>query len=309
MFDRFNNRLILSGTLTAKTALRIGAGRATELTGTDLPFVRDSFGNPYIPGSSFKGVLRAGTEAIIRSIAPHRKGACIPISEAEQCVIKGAPRSVEAKEKNQEWKYPRGGASPSEKIGIGDLEAGLPDDPTRRDAEFTSRVKAESCLACQIFGSPWLAAKVNVRDLLVDNSLWAGQFEQRNGVAIDRDTETAADKKLYDFEVVPAGTRFRCEIVVENAEDWELGLLMLGLRQFERGEAALGGARSRGLGVVEVTWDSRKRIKDADSLLSYILDENGVPEITADELKDWITKLRERLNALAIQQEEGQSNA
>ena len=50
MFDSFDNRVSLVGTLTALTALRIGAGRATGVTGTDLPVVRDAFGKPYIPG-------------------------------------------------------------------------------------------------------------------------------------------------------------------------------------------------------------------------------------------------------------------
>src|SRR2546430_289839 len=120
MFNRFDNRVSLSGTLTTLTALRIGAGRATEVIGTDLPVVRD---------------------------------------------------------------------------------------------------------------------------------------------AIDRDTGTAAAKKLYDFEVVPAGMRFKCEIVVENAADWELGLLMIGLRPFELGEASLGGARSRGLGSVKIEWSLRTQVK------------------------------------------------
>lgn len=304
MFDRFSNRITLRGTLTTQTALRIGAGRATEVTGTDLPVVRDAFNRPYIPGSSFKGALRALIESLVRGVVAHRKGACIPTSEPEQCLIKGTPRLSEDKN----WSYPANGVSPHETVGIGDLEAGLRKNDPKWDAKFSQRVKKESCLVCQVFGSPWLAAKVSVCDLLVNEGLWFGQFEQRNGVAIDRETETAADKKLYDFEVVPAGTQFKCEIVVENAEDWELGLLMMGLRPFERGEAALGGARSRGLGVVKVQWDSRKQIGGGDALLDYLEGKDGAADIKDDDVNGWVSQFRHKLKTLTIA-EEGEVNA
>ena len=61
----------------------------------------------------------------------------------------------------------------------------------------------------------------------------------------------------YDFEAVPSGTEFRFEMIVENASDAELGLALMGLREFELGHVALGGATSRGLGSVrlELEWE------------------------------------------------------
>jgi len=293
MFERFENRVIFEGTLTTQTALRVGAGRATGVTGTDLPVVRDALGKPYIPGSSFKGALRSNVEAMIRSVVIHRKGACNPIQESEQCIRRGSPRTDAARKKDQTWTYPLGGVSPNEPVGIRDLEAELP-RYEKAGAELSRRVLRESCLVCRVFGSPWLASKVSIRDLLVDEIVWFGQFEVRNGVAIDRDTETAAEKKLYDFEVVPSGTRFHSEIVIENAEDWELGLLMAGLRPFQCGQAALGGARSRGLGVVKIDWQSRTRISKAN-LLDYLAGDAEAPSITDKEVKDWIKKFRAKL--------------
>ncbi|MCS6862323.1 MAG: RAMP superfamily CRISPR-associated protein, partial [Abditibacteriales bacterium] len=98
MFDRFQNRVTLKGTLTAQTALRIGAGRATGVTGTDLPVVRDATGKPYIPGSSFKGALRAYVESLVRSVNPSRKAACNPVSRDRQndwCLSSAEGRSDE----------------------------------------------------------------------------------------------------------------------------------------------------------------------------------------------------------------------
>jgi CRISPR-associated RAMP protein (TIGR02581 family) len=260
-FDRFNNRITLSGSLTTEGPLRIGAGRATELTGADLPVVRDSFHRPYIPGSSFKGALRSFIESLVRGVRDSKEAACNPVGGKD------------------DWCLPQ----------VEDLSDDL--------------VERKLCLVCRVFGSPWWASKVSIRDMPVDESLWFGQFEQRNGVAIDRETETAADKKLYDFEVAPAGTIFKCEIVVENADDWELGLLMLGLRPFERGEAALGGARSRGLGVVKLALPSRTQIKGGEGLLDYLADEKSVISITDEVVKDWIKAFRRKLSELPAAQE------
>ena len=58
MFDKFESRLSLKGEVETLTAIRIGAGRSNSPVGADLPVVRDVANFPYIPGSSFKGVLR-----------------------------------------------------------------------------------------------------------------------------------------------------------------------------------------------------------------------------------------------------------
>jgi CRISPR-associated RAMP protein (TIGR02581 family) len=257
MFDRFDNRVILRGTLTAQTALRIGAGRTTGVTGTDLPIVRDTLGKPYIPGSSFKGALRALVEALVRSINASRKAACNPVGRKTEWCLESTENLT------------------------GDKDG---------------KIVAETCLVCRVFGSPWLASKINIRDLLVDEKIWFGQFEVRNGVAIDRDTETAADGKLYDFEVVPAGTRFNCEIVIENAADWELGLAMLGLRSFDpkHGGGALGGGRSRGLGVVTIEWSARTLV-DKNNFFDFLIDGSGTTEITDEQVTTWIRAAKERI--------------
>ena len=51
-FATLHNCLRVTGTLVAQTALRIGAGRSSEVTGTDLPVLRDARGRPLIPGAS-----------------------------------------------------------------------------------------------------------------------------------------------------------------------------------------------------------------------------------------------------------------
>ena len=138
---------------------------------------------------------------------------------------------------------------------------------------LTQKIIDETDLISLLFGSPWIASKFQVRDLTVVPDTWFGQYQERDGVAIDRDTETAADGKLYDFQVVPASTQFEFKAVVENAEAWELGLLMIGLHQFETEQIPLGGGRSRGLGVVKLDIEKMTWIdveNNPEKLLKYL---------------------------------------
>jgi CRISPR/Cas system CSM-associated protein Csm3 (group 7 of RAMP superfamily) len=138
---------------------------------------------------------------------------------------------------------------------------------------------------------------VQVRDLPVDHERWFDQYQVRSGVAIDRDTETAGAGLLYDYEVVPAGTRFDCQIVVENVEPWQLGMLWLGLQPFIAGQAAVGGFRSRGLGQVQfVEGDPRLYYfslngdgADAvDQLIGYLQSPEKRGElVTPDKIEEW----------------------
>ena len=54
MFDKFQSRLILGGKVETLTAIRIGAGRSTSPISSDLPVVRDSANQPYIPRLQFQ---------------------------------------------------------------------------------------------------------------------------------------------------------------------------------------------------------------------------------------------------------------
>jgi len=221
MFDTFKNRLEITGTLTTITALRISKGRSTEPIGSDLPVIKDALGRPLIPGSSFKGALRSRLESFLRGIDPN---------------LAEDPANYTSTTRNNQVKA-------------------LKEKYKKNDFELTEQLIGITDYIGSLFGTPWIASKFQVRDLTVQPDAWFGQYQERDGVAIDRDTETAADGKLYDFQVVPAGTPFDFKAVVENAEEWELGLLAIGLHQFETEQIPLGGGRSRGLGVVKLEID------------------------------------------------------
>jgi len=240
----FHSRLVLRGTLELRTSLRLGAGRDTQIeAAADLPVVKTVDGRPYIPGASFKGAWRAATEALLRGLPDHREKnlACISVPRDEETVPPVVCLTAAAASRLK--------TTPAEKWAeILDGRAAQVKDKSLDEA-----LRILSCRTCRLFGAPWLAGKVLIKDLLVGNG-WGDLTRPavRDGVAIDRDKRSAAPKRKYTYEIVPEGTPFEVEIAVENADDAELGLAWLGLLAFQQGQIPLGGARSRGLGWCEL---------------------------------------------------------
>ncbi len=252
-FHVLGYRLRLTGLLRLETALRVGSGLTDEISNTDIAVIKDDQRRPYIPGSSFKGALRAHIERLVRLVEPdapgYGRGACNPVNRHEWCITSGQM------------------------------------DILRQNPEtLDDQVYQFSCRVCRVFGSPWLASRVLVKDLLLaEPELWfERRYQVRHGVGIDRDSETASRGLLYDYETVPAGTEFRWEIIIENAnrEEVQDGLVIWGLHEFANGRVRLGGGRSRGLGWVTLIFDDQAEEVDAGdrtALLQYLQTGKGRP--------------------------------
>ncbi|MCS6803541.1 MAG: CRISPR-associated RAMP protein Csx7 [Acidobacteriota bacterium] len=295
-FDKFTNRITLRGQLSAETGLHIGVGGSSlDPSATDSPVIRDAAGRPFIPGSSFKGAFRAHLESLVRGLDRSDLSACDPL--ADPCIPN--------KQQNG-------------KLGIEQLKAEAEQDATengrpnraRYDELLTEKILAQSCDVCRLFGSPWLSSHLMIKDLFVDPEWWVGRVELRDGVGIDRDTETARQGVKYDFEVVPASTRFNLEIVAENANDELLGLLAIGLRELEQGRVALGGKTTRGLGGVrlelrelEVVGDELADILDGEGsadLVEYLISGKG-KILRAKELREYLNEKVKTFAAAKLQ--------
>jgi len=226
----FFNRIVLRGTLSLLSGLHIGCGRAIGISGTDLPVLKDGTGQPFIPGASLKGVLRSNIEAFLRSFQTKTNGlACF-------CVGDKASKETESKEA----------------LAYGPCITNKQKEEliTRSDADAAFWDK--SCWVCRAFGSPWIASKVQIIDMPVVSKWRSELLRVRDGVAIDRESETAQTQMKFDFEVVPPGVQFGFEVLIENPEDHEMGMLILGLDMLNEGLALLGGNKSRGLGRVRI---------------------------------------------------------
>lgn len=247
MFEKFENRFTLRGMLVTTTGLHVGKGASLEPVGSDSPVVKDILSAPMVPGSSFRGVLRSRIEAMLRGLG---EDACDIVQSG--CV---------SADKVSDWRVEL------RNHGLNELEV---------DEELTRRILKKSCWVCKLFGSSHLASKVQIKDIH-HRGEWHGFYEVRDGVAIERDTETAGKEKKFDYEVVPSGTEFDVEIVVENATDEQLGLLFLGLREFEKGVVSIGGNTSRGLGRVQLSWEEAEWVdsKDRNRFLEYLRTNKG----------------------------------
>ena len=262
-WDRFESRLEITADLVAETALRVGkGGEAAEPTATDLPVLKDAMDRPYIPGSSLRGVLRSHVERIVRALESTPKdgrGACNPVLEDEWCV---------SSDQMSDWRDKARGR-----------EGG--------DDWLAKQVWEHSCRVCRVFGSPWLASRVRITDLYPDGE---ARTEVRDGVAIHRDKETVQHK--YDFETVPAGTRFRLIITAENLDEAERGLLWLGLRELERGHIHLGGFKGRGLGQVTLENLTLQEVDaSARPALPAYLVEGTLAETSPETADGWLNEL------------------
>jgi CRISPR-associated RAMP protein (TIGR02581 family) len=259
-FEKLTSRVTIRGRLVASTGLHIGAGSSSiDPSATDSPIIRDARGLPFIPGSSLKGALRAHVESLVRSLS--RKGfeSCDPL--AEPCIPsekRGARNGIKEMKEGAEKQATTGG----------ELDRALYDDLV------TAAIEKGACVVCQLFGSPWLSSRVLIKDSFVEDPSSTGRIDLRDGVGIDRDTETARKGVKYDFEVVPPTTSFKVEVVAENADGDLMGLLALGLREMEQGRVALGGKRTRGLGRIRLI-PTEIEVVDNSNLLDYLLKGRG----------------------------------
>ena len=217
-----HRKYVFTGKLTLKSAMHIGGGNI-NLRGTDSPVVLTPEGEPFIPGSSFKGVFRSTVEKLVGMIS--NQTTC-SLSEGD------CPTANQENFNNRR------------RSGSGNWS----------EAKLAEILDEELCDTCKLFGSPFSASKILFSDLYVDE--WAEATQVRDGVAIDRDSERAVPGLKYDYEVVSVGSTFKMEIALEGPSDTDLHLACMGLNEFASGMGGIGGMRSRGLGncqVIELT--------------------------------------------------------
>jgi CRISPR/Cas system CSM-associated protein Csm3 (group 7 of RAMP superfamily) len=277
---QLRNRYIFEGQFEMETALHIGGGTGI-FSSSNSRVVLTPEQQPFIPGSSFKGALRSTVEKIVPSL-PKDFGfsscALIELSDEESAATFG---------QRDEW--PDGLCPTIAQRGLSNLRrklAGQAIEPEKighkvirtKGEKVVHKAMLNLCDTCLLFGSPFAAARLSINDLYMSD--WNGVIERRDGVAIDRDSEKAKDGLKYDFEVVPASARFDLKIVLENATQRDLALLCVGLSEFVHGFGAIGGKRSRGLGMGKLTG---LRVSALE-----LIGEGITPEMRSRRLRDYL---------------------
>jgi len=286
--QRENVRYTLTGQLITDTGLHVGSGFSNPRT--DAAVVRDAWGRPYIPGSSFKGVLRSTVERMIAGLDGNLITSCQLTDGFAHCLSTNQER---------QQRYSRLQESQVTEAAMVDFLRG----------------PEGLCDTCWLFGSPFVQSRLYVTDLAQaprqTGQTPDPQSEIRHGVGIDRETLTARDQIKFDYEVLPSQLAFTVELIVDRPSPLDRILLALGLQELRQGFAPLGGIRSRGLGRCTLQLGRLQRLDlgSRAALLAYLgvappagaaskaaapdtADLATAPEISA-EIGKWLAQLLE----------------
>ncbi len=218
MLKKLVNEAKFTLTITTTGPVLIRSGRAT-LTGPDMAPVltyRNGQREVFLPGTSLKGVIRSHLEKIARTL--NEPVICNPFDKKSYCGEKLQER------KRVEFK-----------------NAPLPNDMAYR----------ESCPVCRLFGSTFYTGRISIGDAYLENSDRPLPTELRDGVGIDRLTGGAAHGAKFDLEAVSPDVAFKTQVYLRNFEIWQLGMVLLAVKDLEDGLIRLGSGTSRGFGNVQ----------------------------------------------------------
>ena len=224
MHKRFVNQCTIGLSLVPKGPVLIKSGKeGADPTKPDMEFVETYHAGGrsiYFPGSSLKGAIRAHAERIVRTIGSDSR-----------------PNNLDPAEDEAR---PLWASDPLEQNGYKYIEKEKDSQKVYRWSSFTD----------QLFGSVAIASRLRIEDAYPVDPKQI-KTEERNGVAIDRVFGSVAVGP-FNYQVCTAG-EFQTKIYLKNFTLEQLGLLGLVLRDLNDGWFGLGFAKSRGMGLVEVT--------------------------------------------------------
>ncbi|KYC43954.1 CRISPR-associated protein [Scytonema hofmannii PCC 7110] len=224
MHKRFVNHCTIDLTLVPNGPILIKSGKeGADPTKPDMEFVETYHAGGrsiYLPGSSLKGAIRAHAERIVRTVGSEERP-----SENTQKLWANNPLINDSYLENFKKQ-------------------------NQNDPNIGRKLYKFSSFTDQIFGNTAIASRVRIEDAHPDKAK-SLKIEERNGVAIDRVFGSTIPGALFNYQVCTAG-EFKTKIHLKNFTLAQLGLIGLVLRDLNDGWFALGFAKSRGLGNVEV---------------------------------------------------------
>ncbi|GIW92210.1 MAG: CRISPR-associated RAMP protein [Pirellulaceae bacterium] len=247
------------------TAWRIGSGKEGE-TLSDLGVVLDPLGQPVLPGSSLKGRLRSTCECLAHAL------------NMTACMLNQQATGVNCTSDVKYYHHVRESYRRSTEQGI---QARL------------QWIERHTCDVCMLFGSPVMASRIQISDGVLQD--WAEVVQIRDGVVIDRDSQTAVDGLKYDYEVVPPGSRFAVTIDLDNPSNKDLALFGAALFEWAGGNV-LGGFKSRGLGRFHLDNISVRGVDLSDPQQKIRFLTHTEPKDRLSDLGNWEEYFSQRIH-------------
>ncbi|MGM0369553.1 MAG: RAMP superfamily CRISPR-associated protein [Bacillota bacterium] len=231
MLKKKINRVAIDLTLRAVGPLLIKEGERAKKRHDDreqgdkhnkLRFLRTHKGDgePYIPGSSLKGVLRSQAEKIINLLNQNQPLACNPVATGDSDEYQSCSDKLEEKKK-------------------------------ANDNQLVGKAYNYSCPICKIFGNQFTKSRIIVEDAYLTTESKArlkDDLPHRDGAPINR--FVGNNNNLFQYEFIE-GQNFKTSITLENFELWQLGLLAFLLRDLYTEEIKVGFGTARGMGKVK----------------------------------------------------------
>ncbi|MBI3960148.1 MAG: hypothetical protein HY328_15145 [Chloroflexi bacterium] len=200
-------------------------------------------GEPVLPGSSLRGVLRSQAERIARTLATHDAW---------------GDNKRSSEERKREFSTSCPACNPltthTSTTHTSDAVASCNSfiktlAPEKRRELEDRGAEDKLCLACRLFGSTWNGSRLRVEDApLLPNT---GKQKVMDFLAIDRFTGGGRDGAKFDA-VALWQPHFRVRLFLENPEGWELGWLVLTLRDLHEGLTTVGFGAAKGFGRMTI---------------------------------------------------------
>ena len=227
-FSVFKNKYFIEGELVVLTALHIGSGK--EEGEHDAPFMSED-GNFYIPGSSFRGYLRTKLERFLldeNNFKFKDKKTQDILNMADVLLLFGYTNLFTDKDN---------GTNVIERV--------------QKKLAFTDKEKDS-------FSS--MAGRIHIADMPIVSNV---NSVRRDGIKIDRNTGSTEAGAKFDYDIIPAGSKFKFAIELENVEEYQLDLIALALKDIYDEGDLFGGKLSRGIGKCKLNVEKIEYVEKA----------------------------------------------
>ena len=236
-FSVFKNKYFIEGDLVVLTALHIGSGK--EEGEHDAPFMSED-GNFYIPGSSFRGYLRTKLERFLLDENNYKfkdKKTQDVLNMADVLLLFGYTNLFTEEDNTDDIK-----------------------DRVKKKLNFTDKEK-------ESFAS--MAGRIHIADMPIVSDV---NSVRRDGIKISRDTGATDAGAKFDYDIIPAGSKFKFRIELENVEAYQLDLIALALKDIYDEGDLFGGKLSRGIGKCKLE-NLKIQYVDKNNLKKYIFEK------------------------------------
>lgn len=229
MFKTTHNVMKLKVKITPQTPFLVASGKTFDVTRPDIQFIKISTPDGetvYIPGSSIKGVLRAGMESLLDKKDKEKEKNCC--TSGDMC-----PKLIKKEKESEKLPY-KLHCPVCRMFGSGDLASRLEiSDVFPFFFDDEAKIKKQ---------------KINIIQSLVTS---------RNGIKIDRKTGKTSPGALFEYEILGGGELFG-EFTLTNYELYQPALLFMLFDLSNEGFLRYGHSKSRGLGVLNFKIQSMK---------------------------------------------------